>query len=296
MKILTEYTNIEFSSADNNEIPFILEKYRLSKIIDDTIQLLKNTHNQISDISTISCCLLTTINHNISAVKKHDQKSKIEVLLADLIFEIYISFLNKSSFDAEKIIEEIIKSSTVTCNLCAYDFNVFKKLIDFYKLDSIIKHSNKNNFLKTSTDVDRKKCKLIWNGKGRLEELIYQLQKRKLIKAKLNFFNLFIDEHAENTVVKWDFERKGHLAYLLYQLHAQNLIRLVSCKGYFIYAEMHFIGFDDKTLKKDSLKKLSSAMNNEPSKYRHIINEVDDIIKSILPHKAVDMKEINADD
>jgi hypothetical protein len=283
MKIISEYSNTEFAPVDNDEITFILEKYRLSKIIDDTVQLLTNTHNQISDISTISCCLLTTINHSIIAIKKHDQKLKIETVLTDLIFDIYIDFLNKSPFVPEKIIEEIIKNSTVTCNLGGYDFNIFKKLIDFYKLDLIINHAHKKRYLKTLTGIERKNCKLIWNGNGRLEELIHQLRKRKLIKTKLNFFNLFLDQHAENTIVKWDFERKGHLAHLLHQLYTKNLIRLASCKGYFAYAEMHFIGFDDEALKKDSLKKLSSAMNTEPLKYKHIINEVDDIIKSIIP-------------
>lgn len=283
MKTVSEYTNAVFTAADNNETTFILEKYHLSETIDNTIQLLKKKHNHISDIGVISCCLLTRVNHNIGAVKKQDQKIKIEVLLTDLIFKIYIDFLNNAPFDPEKIIEEIIKSSSVTCDLFGYDFNTFKKLIDFYKFNSIINPPSKRIYLSAIPNVDRKKCKLIWNGKGRLEELIYQLQKRKLIKTKSTFFNLFLDDNAENVLVKWDFERKGHLAHLLYQLYAKDLIRLVSCKGYFVYAETHFIGFDGAVLKKDSLKKLSSSMNIEPLKYMDVINEVEEIIKSIMP-------------
>jgi len=286
MKIVSEYANAGLIPADDKEISFILEKYQLSETIDNTIQLLNAKHNQVSDIGVISCCLLTRVNHNISAIKKPDQKIKIEVLLTDLIFKIYIDFLNNTPFDPEKIVEEIIKSSYVTCDLFGYDFNTFKKLIDFYKLNSIINQPGKKAQAGASlSNTDKRKCKLIWNnGKGRLEELIYQLQKRKLIKTKSTFFNLFLDDHAENVLVKWDFDRKGHLAHLLYQLYAKDLIRLVSCKGYFVYAEMHFIGFDGKVLKKDSLKKLSSSMNTEPLKYIDIIQEVEEIIKSIIPH------------
>lgn len=284
MKTISEYTDVEFASADYNETTLILEKYCLSKTIDNTIQLLNCKHNHISDIGVISCCLLTRVNQNISAVKKQDQKIKIEILLTDLIFKIYIDFLNNAPFDSEKIIEEIIKSSSVTCDLFGYNFNTFKKLIDFYKFSSILNAPNKTIYLNALSDIGRKKCKLIWNGKGRLEELIYQLQKRKLIKTKSAFFNLFLDDHAENILVKWDFERKGHLAHLLHQLYAKDLIRLISCKGYFVYAERHFIGFDGEVLKKDSLKKLSSSMNVEPLKYMDIINEVAAVIKSIIPH------------
>ena len=283
MTTVTEHGFTEFAFVDNNEIALMLERYHLSRIIDDTLRLLKNPDNQVSDIGVISSCLLVTVNHHIEAVKKRDQRSKIELLLADLAFDIYIDFLNKTPLDAENVIEEIVKSSIVTCNLSGHDFNIFKKLIDFYKLNSIINPTSKNKYLR-SPDIPKKKCKLIWNGKGRLEELIYQLQKRKLIKTKLQFFNLFAEEYTEQTRVKWDFDRKAHLAHLLYQLHAKDHIRLIACKGYFSFAEKHFIGFDDTALKKDSLKKLSSSMNTEPSKYHHVISEVNDIIKAIVPH------------
>lgn len=275
--------NTQFSSGDINETSIILEKYNLAKIIDKTKLRLKDTRTQLPDIGFISCCLLSTINFNIGAIKKHDQKMRIEGILTDLIFEIYIDFLNRSFLGPESIIEEIIKSTAVSHDLCGCDFNVFKKLIDFYKMDRLISQAHKSIYLKPLPSAEAHKSKLMWNGKGRLEELIFQLRERKLIKTKTHFFNLFINQHADNTIVKWDFERKGHLAYLLHQLHVKDFMRLVSGKGYFSYAETHFTGFDDTPLKKDSLKKLSSSMNSEPLKYKYIINEVDEIIRAILP-------------
>lgn len=287
MEIVSEKTRAECSFADSSETIIILEKYRLAKIIDKTVQLLNNPNNQVSDIGIISCCLLTRINNNISTIKKQGLKLKIELLLTDLTLKIYTDFLGITPLAPDEIIKEIIKSSSVTCNLFGYGFNVFKQLIDFYNFNAVINYTNKSGYFKHSPTVNRKKCKLIWNGKGRLEELIYQLQKRKLIKNKLNFFNLFLDDHAENILVKWDFERKWHLAYMLHQLYIKDLIRLVSCKGYFVYAEMHFIGFDGQVLKKDSLKRLSSSINTDPLKYANIINEVDDIIRAVTPNPTL---------
>jgi hypothetical protein len=126
MKMVTGDLNTQFSSGDIDEITSILEKYNLAKIIGKTKLLFKNTRTQIPDIGFISCCLLATINFNIDTIKRHDQKMRIEAILTDLIFEIYIDFLNSSFLGPEVIIEEIIKSSVVSHDLCGCDFNVFK--------------------------------------------------------------------------------------------------------------------------------------------------------------------------
>ena len=94
--MVTGDLNTQFSSGDINEITIILEKYNLAKIIGKTKLLFKNTRTQIPDIGFISCCLLTTINFNIGTIRKHEQKIRIEGILTDLIFEIYIDFLNSS--------------------------------------------------------------------------------------------------------------------------------------------------------------------------------------------------------
>jgi hypothetical protein len=178
------------------------------------------------------------------------------------------------------MLKKIKKQSLITCNLMGYDFHIFKKLIDVYSVNAI-GINNVHSYSIVMHPVETSKCKLIWTKKGRLEELTYQLAERKLIKNKRAFFDLFLRAQSEYTVVKWDFERKGHLAHLLFELYRKNLINITSNRGYFLYAEKHFIGFDGTVLKTNSLKKLSSAIHTQPLLHHKIIKDVNEILDKV---------------
>ncbi len=279
MKSLSEYLDDDFTLADKREILDILKAYRLSNIIDKLILLLKRNPNEVQDIGIISSGLVISVNNNIKAPEYHQRK--IELLFADLIFIIFTDFLKKKASGSEPILEEIKRQSLTTCNLMGYDFNVFKKLIDAYAVHSIYPDFGSTAKITTSL-VEMPKSKLIWTGKGRLEELVYQLGTRKLIKSKGPFFDLFLNAPSEHILVKWDFERKGHLAHLLYELYKKDIISIASNRGYFSYAEKHFIGLDGALLKPNSLKKLSSAIHMQPLRHHKTISDITEIIDKVI--------------
>ncbi|HWZ04193.1 MAG TPA: hypothetical protein VNX40_11330 [Mucilaginibacter sp.] len=279
MKSLPEYLDDEFTLVNKHDLLAMLEQYQLLNIIEKLIQQLKDNPCQALDIGVISSSVVISVNNNIS-IPEHEKRQKIESLFADLVFMIFIDFLKNKPIEYPLILKEIKRHTFTTCNLMGYDFNVFKKLIDAHAFSSI--NAGYGSDLKTiSHPVEVSKSKILWTGKGRLEELVYQLGRRKLIKNKTSFFDLFLKTQSEHVMVKWDFERKGHLAFLLCELYKKDLINVTSNRGYFSYAEKHFISFDGAALKANSLKKLSSAIHMQPQHYPKIINDVTEIIDKV---------------
>lgn len=276
MKSLPQYIDDEFTLVNKHEVLAILGNDQLSNIIEKLIPLLNNSPDSPSDVGVISSSLVISVNTNISH-HEPDKKQKIESLVADLVFVIFIDFLKDRPSVCGLIVNEIKKHTFATCNLMGFDFNVFKKLIDAYAFSAI----NGNGSQKTGHLVEIPKSKIIWTGKGRLEELVYQLGRRKLIKNKTSFFDLFLKTQPEPVMVKWDFERKGHLALLLCELYKKDLINITSNRGYFSYAEKHFIGFDGIPLKPNSLKKLSSSIHKQPLHYHQVVKDVAEIIDKV---------------
>jgi hypothetical protein len=279
MKSLSEYLDDNFTLVHKGEILGMLETCQLLHIIDKIILLLKHNRDQSLDIGIISSGLVISVNNNIKALEPN-RRQKAELLFADLIFAIFIDFLKNITFERPLILKKIKRHSFITCNLMGYDFNVFKKLIDTCAANSI-----NANYVYPSRIImhpaEIPKCKLIWTRKGRLEELVYQLAERKLIKNKRAFFDLFLKAQTEHILVRWDFERKGHLAFLLCELYKKDLINITSNRGYFLYAEKHFIGIDGTALKPNSLKKLSSAIHTQPLHYHKIIKDVNEILDKV---------------
>ncbi len=279
MKMLSEYLDDDFTLVSRHEILEALKTCQLFSIIDKFIILLKHNPDQLFDLCAISSALIINVNISIKILEP-EHRRKTELLLADLIFLIFIDFLKKNPLDHDLILKKIKKQSLITCDLMNYDFHVFKKLIDIHTANSINENNIHNSYIRMFP-FETAKCRLIWTKKGRLEELVYQLSERKLIKNKRALFDLFLNGQSKHTVIKWDFDRKGHLAYLLFELYKKNLINITSNRGYFLYAEKHFVGFDGTALKTNSLKKLSSAIHAQPSHYPQIIDDVTEIIEKV---------------
>jgi hypothetical protein len=279
MKTLSEYLNDNFTMVNRHELLTVLKTCQLSPVVDNFILFLKNNPNQLADVCIISSALIININTNIKALET-ERRGKAELLLADLIFIIAVDFLKTKPLARDLILRKLKKQCLITCDLMGYDFHVFKKLIDMSALNAVDNNNmHRNGVVIEPVEISR--CKLVWTKKGRLEELVYQLSERKLIKNKRALFDLFLNAQTKHPLVKWDFERKGHLAHLLFQLYKKNLINITSNRGYFSCAEKHFIGFDGTTLKTNSLKKLSSAIHSQPSNYPQVVGDVTEIIEKV---------------
>jgi len=123
-------------------------------------------------------------------------------------------------------------------------------------------------------------CILIWHDKGDLKELIYQLVNAGYIRSKRELDNLFRDP-LRCAKVRWNGEKLYHLAYLLYCLRRKKFIIVTIGKGYFRYAERFFTDFDRKDLKQNSLKRMSSRVNKEKSRFAYVRKDIDKILAQI---------------
>jgi len=124
------------------------------------------------------------------------------------------------------------------------------------------------------------KCILIWHDKGDLKELIYILVKEGYIRSKRELDNLFRNPlHCAK--VRWNGEKLYHLAYLLYCLRRRKYIIVTIGKGYFTYAERYFTDFERKDLKQNTLKRMSSRVNKEKTRFAYVRKDIDKILKEI---------------
>jgi hypothetical protein len=123
--------------------------------------------------------------------------------------------------------------------------------------------------------------RLVWTGKWKLFEFVYILKKKKYIKSKSEFFALF-DDDAHEVKVRWNPDKKYHLAYLLYRLYQEKYIILVGGKGYFKYVEEHFVDYNETSFKRNALKNIKLKILNNIKDYAFICKEVETIIAKYL--------------
>lgn len=138
--------------------------------------------------------------------------------------------------------------------------------------------------LKVSKKQNNKRVYFQWAGVGNIDRLSAELKNRNWIKSQSEFVKFF-DKGTPNTKVRWNMNYKYELAYLLFRLKHDNLIRVVNSKGYFSLAEQYFVDFSKKTLGENSLKRLSSKISTNPIKYKDVIVQVEEIISKIYNGK-----------
>ena len=266
---------------NDSDADYILQKYNLNSLFYNSISVLQEPGNPLSSARSAASSLVLSLQTLFTKTQSEVDKLQLKLLVPDIIYSIFTGFIKKFPDQADEIITAIRYSSIATCEQMEDNFNVFKKLIDYHEFNTVLKQSGSSANTVTDQLVLKTSSRIVWTDKGRLEELVYQLLTRKLIKSKTAFFNLLLKEDIEGITVKWDFLRKTHLALLFYELYSKNYIRIISNKGYFSFVEKHFTGFDNRLLKKDSLKKISSAIHTKPHKYLNVIAEVTDIINGI---------------
>jgi hypothetical protein len=163
-----------------------------------------------------------------------------------------------------------------------YDHNLMKKLFDFEGLKHVL-HNLRNQELTVTLAGAQKVQKYVWLTKGNLPELVDILLKNNYIKSKKEFFDLFL-KPDEIQAIRWNKDKKQHLALLLNRLFSEGYAKIEGNKGYFSFAEKHFASFEKVPFALNSLKKLSSLIAKNPDSYVAAINEVSDIMKQISRH------------
>lgn len=282
MPLLKIFLESQFEEELRTEIAGLIEELALRPFFNNTIGLLENPEiikDEIT-IATISSGLLRNINYKLGRFPTVEDKISRQRLFGILFERLLTSFISKNLKNTEDILRALDESLYITCIQQGYDHRLMKKLFDFEVLKNVISNLQIKNPDLPNGEKGAKVQKYVWLQKGRLSILVDLLQKNNYIKSKKEFFDLFF-KTDETMPVRWNKEKKQHLAYLLSKLFSEGYARIEGNKGYFSYAEKNFITFEKTLFLPNSLKKLSSVMSKKPSSYIAVTDEINDLLRQI---------------
>jgi hypothetical protein len=288
LNLLNDIIDEHFLSSDKEKLIALFNKYDIFETVAKTSEQL-NIHltnaintNQLAPMPAIvatSSNFLVLTNSKVGKITNIKEKREIQEAVAQIGLRILLSIIKLFPKEEVKIFEAVIQSLQTTSNMFGYEFTDIKnlmKLDEFYDLIQTISGEKVANEI-----VEIKKSNksiIIWTEKTHLDFLTNALKKRKWIKTQKEFSSLFGDSNT-NSLIHWDMKFKYELAFLLYSLAKHDFIR--SKKGFFSVSERIIVDFSGDKLKLNSLKKISSKITNDPSKYADVIKNVEELIKSI---------------
>lgn len=276
-----DFINNHFQEEEGKEIIDAITQVHLEKIIDNSIRILQDESIPKDEvvIASLTTGLLTSINFKAIQLEEGNKDSLLRSF-GKLTERWLILLVCENIEHSDAIFRSLEKSLRVTCIQFGYEYKVLKQFFDFDRIKLIVS-SLKMQTTKTFTKPTQiRKQKYVWTEKGNLAELVDILHKQNFIKGKKELFDLFLkpkDDHK----VRWNPEKKFHLAHLLNRLFTENYARIEGNKGYFTYAEKHFVTFENEYLSTSSLKKISSQVSLFPEEFPSIVEEIDFIIKLI---------------
>jgi hypothetical protein len=279
MESLRKLLAAHFDASKREEILYNLRQLQLTGFLDTASRLLYRKDNQLGDIITILSALLLEIAHKLEPIKRLGAGRKKVNSISIFMFIFLGDFLNRTLHEPQQILGRLRKNLLLYKDLFGHRHDPFTALIDFERL-ALICSARKSNGGISFVSSGELAARFIWTNKGKLEELVHQLLIRKLISRKSDLFDLFLRPRKELTI-QWDGRRMHELSLLLFRLYSMGFLKISGNKGYFALAERHFRGINGTIIKKNSLKKLSSHIRAEYSRYSNVISEVDAIIRSI---------------
>lgn len=268
-----------FDAPRRSEIVLLLRQLELTTLVDTALRLLSKKENQFTDIVAILSAILLEMGHKLDHLKSITEDRRKLDLLSTFMFVLLGDFLNKTPQEPRLILTRLRQNLALYRDLFGQRKERLPTLFDFDRL-MVICSARRKDDAPILTSAGERSARFIWTDKGKLEELVHQLLKRKLIHRKSELFDLFLRPN-DNLTIQWDGHRMPELSYLLFRLYSLGYLRISGNKGYFALAERHFRGIDGTIIKKNSLKKLSSTIRAENTRYNTVIAEVDEIIRSI---------------
>jgi len=288
MNLLEEIIDEHFLSSDKEELLLLFNKYDIQNIISKSALQLRNqlqsalvSNNGVplTAITTTSSNFLITVNNQIVKIPNPEEKLQVQQAIAQIGLRILLSIIKLFPEEATDIFDSVKQSLEITSEIFGYNY---KDIDDLLMFDEFTELTKTLTGIKFANEIQKVKTKnvdsLIWTKKVPLGYLTTELKKRKWIKSQNEFSKLFNNPSAK-LKVHWDIKFKYELAHLLLRLKDEDFIR--PRKGFFKVAEKYIVDFSEHELTKNSLKKISSKISNEPSEYINIIKKVDEILKVI---------------
>jgi hypothetical protein len=290
MQLLIDLLNEHYLPEDRVELLTLLDRYDISSTLEKLVAKLRQYLSQkanenpsapLSAIGSLSSSTLTSINSKVSQIVEPVEKRRVQIAVSQLALRLLLAILKQFPDEAREIIRTVTTSLEDTSDVMGYDFKDIQQLMMLNDMMGLVdsisgKRQASEIFLKTSQTLPF----LQWTGIAPLDLLTHELHYRKWIKSRKEFEGLF-ENQDPNFRLRWDFDRKAHLAYLLFKLKEERLITQNGGKGYFSIVEKHVVDFYGQPLKANYLKKTSSKINSEKENYPLIINEIDKIISKV---------------
>jgi len=181
--------------------------------------------------------------------------------------------------DAKDIFEAVKQSLQMTSEIFGYNYSDINDLMKFEEFTDLTQTLTGKKYADELQEIEQTEiAAIIWTNKVPMGYLTTELKKRKWIKTQSEFSKLFAN--SDNKLqVHWDIKYKYELAQLLYVLAKGDFIR--PRKGVFSVPEKFIVDFSGTKLKTNSLKKISSKITTNPTTYTDIIDNIEQIIKTI---------------
>ncbi|HTF80274.1 MAG TPA: hypothetical protein VL947_01060, partial [Cytophagales bacterium] len=244
-----DFINEHFSKEEGKEIIDAITELSFEKIFNNSIGILVDESIPKDEIvvASLTTGLLTSVNYKVRQLPETEHKNAILSLFAKLTERWLIMLVSENIDHSDAIFKSLEKSLRVACIQFGYEYKVLRQFFDFENIKLIVS-SLKIQTMEVPQKAKRlRKQKYVWLEKGNLAELVDILLKQNFVKGKKEFFDLFLKSKDDHKV-RWNEEKKFHLAHLLNRLFTENFARIEGNKGYFTYAEKHFVTFENEYL------------------------------------------------
>lgn len=288
MKVLNDIIDEHILVSDKEELVSLFNKHGIFDIVSKTSEQLKTQLQRalladngapISVITTTSSNFLVSVNNQVVKISDQKEKREVQEAIAQIGLRILLSIIKLFPNEASGIFEAVKQSLQMTSEIFGYEYSDINNLLHFDEFSDIVLTLSGEKFANEIHQIKRtEKATIIWTKKVQLGYLTTELKRRKWIKNQNEFSKLFGNANSK-LVIHWDMKFKYELAHLLYLLAKGDFIR--PKKGVFSIPEKYIVDFSGEKLKENSLKKISSKITNDITKYADIIENVKEAINTI---------------
>jgi hypothetical protein len=254
---------------------------QVANALREAAQALTHITHDVNSTGAWTSFLIYTLQHHMRSASTPALRELLERSIEAEVFRICMAVLQNVHADRTAILETMMAASDAACHLSNSSFNPFARLFEFRQFNTLVKPTGTGTAAAHKT-VAGNVARVVWVGRGKLEELVHQLLGQKLITSKSAFFDLFSSTRYGQVRICWDLSRKAHLAHLWHGLYVKGLIQAVASKGYFAFAEAHFTGMHGEVLRRNSLKRISSVISTEPDRFPSVIKDVERILSNVI--------------
>jgi len=286
--LLQDIIDEHFLSSDKKELVSLFNKHGIFDIITKSSGQLKiqlqraiaiDNGAPITAITTTSSNFLVSVNSQVVNISDPTEKRQIQEAIAQIGLRMLLSIIKLFPDDAKDIFEAVKQSLQMTSEIFGYNYSDINDLMKFEEFTDLTQTLTGKKYADELQEIEQTEiAAIIWTNKVPMGYLTTELKKRKWIKTQSEFSKLF--GNSDNKLqVHWDIKYKYELAQLLYVLAKGDFIR--PRKGVFSVPEKFIVDFSGTKLKTNSLKKISSKITTNPTTYTDIIDNIEQIIKTI---------------